>query len=68
MQTTWKRSQTEVIHIHYAMVHENSQTEEYCLTRIYRPVRFDGGIYEPVVDPTIKQLQNADHEYIIPCH
>ena len=28
----------------------------------------DGGIYEEAMDPTIKEIQNADPEYIIPCH
>jgi 7,8-dihydropterin-6-yl-methyl-4-(beta-D-ribofuranosyl)aminobenzene 5'-phosphate synthase len=28
----------------------------------------DGGIYEEAIDPTLKELQKADPEYIIPCH
>jgi 7,8-dihydropterin-6-yl-methyl-4-(beta-D-ribofuranosyl)aminobenzene 5'-phosphate synthase len=28
----------------------------------------DGGIYEEAMDPTIREIQNADPEYIIPCH
>ena len=28
----------------------------------------DGGIYEEAMDPTIEEIQNADPEYIIPCH
>jgi 7,8-dihydropterin-6-yl-methyl-4-(beta-D-ribofuranosyl)aminobenzene 5'-phosphate synthase len=28
----------------------------------------DGGIYEEAIDPTIKEIQNADPEYVIPCH
>jgi 7,8-dihydropterin-6-yl-methyl-4-(beta-D-ribofuranosyl)aminobenzene 5'-phosphate synthase len=28
----------------------------------------DGGIYEEAIDPTIRELQNTDPEYIIPCH
>ena len=28
----------------------------------------DGGIYEEAMDPTIKEIQNADPEYVIPCH
>lgn len=28
----------------------------------------DGGIYEEAMDPTIGEIQNADPEYIIPCH
>lgn len=28
----------------------------------------DGGIYEEAMDPTIEKIQNADPEYIIPCH
>ena len=27
-----------------------------------------GGIYEEVIEPTIKELQKADPKYIIPCH
>jgi 7,8-dihydropterin-6-yl-methyl-4-(beta-D-ribofuranosyl)aminobenzene 5'-phosphate synthase len=28
----------------------------------------DGGIYEEAIDPTLRELHNADPEYIIPCH
>ena len=28
----------------------------------------DGGIYEEAIDPTLKELQKADPEYIVPCH
>ena len=28
----------------------------------------DGGIYEKAMNPTIEEIQNADPEYIIPCH
>jgi len=28
----------------------------------------DGGIYEAAMDPTIRELQNTDPEYVIPCH
>ena len=28
----------------------------------------DGGIYEEAMNPTIKEIQNADPQYIIPCH
>src|SRR5918999_2646538 len=28
----------------------------------------DGGIYEKAIDPTLKELQKADPEYIVPCH
>jgi 7,8-dihydropterin-6-yl-methyl-4-(beta-D-ribofuranosyl)aminobenzene 5'-phosphate synthase len=28
----------------------------------------DGGIYEAAMEPTIRELQNADPEYVIPCH
>jgi 7,8-dihydropterin-6-yl-methyl-4-(beta-D-ribofuranosyl)aminobenzene 5'-phosphate synthase len=28
----------------------------------------DGGIYEEAMNPTIEEIQNADPEYIIPCH
>lgn len=28
----------------------------------------DGGIYEEAMDPTLEELQNADPEYVIPCH
>ena len=28
----------------------------------------DGGIYEQAMNPTIEEIQNADPEYIIPCH
>jgi 7,8-dihydropterin-6-yl-methyl-4-(beta-D-ribofuranosyl)aminobenzene 5'-phosphate synthase len=28
----------------------------------------DGGIYEEAMDPTIREIQNADPEYVIPCH
>jgi 7,8-dihydropterin-6-yl-methyl-4-(beta-D-ribofuranosyl)aminobenzene 5'-phosphate synthase len=28
----------------------------------------DGGIYEEAIDPTLKELQKVDPEYIIPCH
>jgi 7,8-dihydropterin-6-yl-methyl-4-(beta-D-ribofuranosyl)aminobenzene 5'-phosphate synthase len=28
----------------------------------------DGGIYEEAIDPTLKALQKANPEYIVPCH
>jgi 7,8-dihydropterin-6-yl-methyl-4-(beta-D-ribofuranosyl)aminobenzene 5'-phosphate synthase len=28
----------------------------------------DGGIYEEAIDPTLKELQKANPEYIVPCH
>jgi 7,8-dihydropterin-6-yl-methyl-4-(beta-D-ribofuranosyl)aminobenzene 5'-phosphate synthase len=28
----------------------------------------DGGIYEEAIEPTLKELQKADPEYIVPCH
>lgn len=28
----------------------------------------DGGIYEEAIDPTLKKLQKANPEYIVPCH
>ena len=28
----------------------------------------DGGIYEEAIGPTLKELQKADPEYIVPCH
>jgi 7,8-dihydropterin-6-yl-methyl-4-(beta-D-ribofuranosyl)aminobenzene 5'-phosphate synthase len=28
----------------------------------------DGRIYEEAIDPTLKELQKADPEYIVPCH
>ena len=28
----------------------------------------DGGIYEEAIDPTLKELQKANPEYILPCH
>ncbi len=28
----------------------------------------DNGIYEEAIEPTIKELQKADPDYIIPCH
>src|SRR6476620_11113078 len=28
----------------------------------------DGGIYEQAIEPTIKELEKADPEYIVPCH
>ena len=28
----------------------------------------DGGIYEKAIEPTLKELQKADPEYIVPCH
>jgi len=28
----------------------------------------DGGIYEEAMNPTIREIQNADPDYVIPCH
>ena len=28
----------------------------------------DGGIYEEAIDPTLKELQKANPEYVVPCH
>lgn len=28
----------------------------------------DGGIYEQAIEPTIKELEKADPDYIVPCH
>jgi len=28
----------------------------------------DGGIYEEAIEPTLKELQKVDPEYIVPCH
>jgi 7,8-dihydropterin-6-yl-methyl-4-(beta-D-ribofuranosyl)aminobenzene 5'-phosphate synthase len=28
----------------------------------------DGGIYEAVIEPTLKELQKADPDYLVPCH
>ena len=28
----------------------------------------DGGIYEQAIEPTIKELEKANPDYIVPCH
>ncbi len=28
----------------------------------------DGGLYEEAIEPTLKELQKADPDYIVPCH
>jgi 7,8-dihydropterin-6-yl-methyl-4-(beta-D-ribofuranosyl)aminobenzene 5'-phosphate synthase len=28
----------------------------------------DGGIYEAAIEPTLKELQKADPDYLVPCH